>query len=570
MSWTAIRRGALVAACTAAVVGTAVIGEASVAPPTGDLMRLIIRESAPGTAAAETAVRALGGQVVSRLSIIGGFVADVPAASVSELRQTPAVAHAWQDGSVRVRDDAAPMYDCDDDAAADDDQGLECYDAFPPNKAWPKAIGLHAVPPETAGEGVTIAVLDTGITKTRDFGDRVVARVDLTPDGDGYDGYGHGTNMAGIVGADGARSGGKWRGVATGVSLLPVKVADWNGATDVSVVLAAMEWIAVHREEYGIDILSLSYGTDSSQTYELDPLDFAVERLWSFGVVVVAAAGNRGEGGSKIDKPGDDPRVITVGAADLHGTVRTADDTVAPFSSRGPTHDGVAKPDLVAPGITIVSQRAPKSTLDAMRPTARVGKHYFKGTGTSQATAMVAGVAALVLDAAPGLSPDQVKKILITTATPMAESPYGSGAGLVNADRAVDLASTAPPDVEPPDVEPSTGAGSIDASRGGTKPYADLDGDGVPEQVSGEIDVLGATFDSELWAARPWTETTWAASPWSALTNVSPGWTETAWPPDSWPGMGWDEGSWTAKSWRDAGWDPSNWTAKSWRAAAWN
>ena len=548
------RRTALMAACTASVVGLAVVGEAPADPPTGDVVRMIVQESAPSSAAAENAVRALGGVVLSSLSIIDGFVADLPLSAVDQLRRSGAVSHAWTDGAVRMSDDP----------------GLEPYDALPPNTAWQKAIGLHALAPEATGAGVTVAVLDTGITRTMDFGQRVLARVDLTPDGNGYDGYGHGTNMAGIVGADGARSGGKWRGVATGVSLLPVKVASWNGATDVSVVLAAMEWIAVHREEYGIDVLSLSFGTDSSQSYELDPLDFAVERLWQAGVVIVAAAGNRGEGGSKIDKPGDDPLVITVGAADLHGTVGTSDDTVAPFSSRGPTQDGVAKPDLVAPGITIVSQRAPKSTSDAMRPTARVGRHYFKGTGTSQATAMVAGVAALVLDAAPDLTPDQVKEILLTTSTPMAEGPNGAGAGLVHADRAVDLATTAPPDPEPSDAEPSTGTGAVDSSRGGTKPYTDLDGDGEPEQVSGEIDVLGNPFDTRDWAARPWTETTWATSPWVGLTNVSPGWTATAWPPDSWPGMGWDEGSWTAKSWRDAGWNPDNWTAKSWRAAAWN
>ncbi|MDQ3450402.1 MAG: S8 family peptidase [Actinomycetota bacterium] len=549
-----MRRAFVIATCTASVLGIATAGWTPSRVSDDVPIRLIIQESAPSTPAAESLVASLGGQVLSQLGIVGGFAAVLPTSALTDLQRSDAIAYAWPDGQVRMSDTP----------------GLEEYDVLPPNRVWQDAIGLDGVGPEITGAGVTVAVLDTGITRRLDFGYRVTARVDLTPDGDGYDEYGHGTHMAGIVGGDGARSDGRWRGSAPGVTLLPVKVASWNGATDVSVVLAAMEWIAVHRDEYGIDILSLSFGTDSSQDYEIDPLDFAVERLWNAGVVIVAAAGNRGEGGSKIDKPGDDPRVITVGAADLHDTVGTADDTVALFSSRGPTQDGVAKPDLVAPGITIVSQRAPGSTIDAMRPAARLGKHHFKGTGTSQSTAMVAGVAALVLDAAPGLSPDQVKEILLTTASPMTEGVNGAGAGLVNAERAVDLATTAPPDSPPPTATPSTGEGSIDSSRGNTKPYTDLDGDGDPEQVSGEIDVLGSPFDSTAWAARPWNATAWAASPWSTLTNVSPGWMSTVWPPDSWAGLGWDENSWTAKSWRDADWNPGNWTAKSWRAAAWN
>ena len=300
----------------------------------------------------------------------------------------------------------------DDD---DDPETLEGYDDVAPNVVWPDAVGLGSLPAGADGSGVTVAVLDTGVTRVPELGDRVLARVDLTPEGDGYDRYGHGTHMTGIVAGDGNSADGGWRGVAPGVNVVSVKVAGWNGATDVTAVIAGLEWVAAHREEYGIRVVNISFGTDSSQKYLEDPLDFAVERLWDAGILVVAAAGNRGAGGSKIDKPADDPFVLTVGAADLRGTVDSSDDRVAPFSSCGPTGDGVAKPDLVAPGVSIVSSRAPGSTIDAMRPGARLGESGFKGTGTSQATAIVSGIAALMFEARPSLTPDEAKAALVGT-----------------------------------------------------------------------------------------------------------------------------------------------------------
>ena len=149
------------------------------------------------------------------------------------------------------------------------------------------------------------------------------------------------------------------------------------------------------------------------QPYALDPLDAAVERAWAAGITVVVSAGNRGSGIGTINKPGDDPYVITVGAADLNGTTDRSDDQVAPFSSRGPTQDGFEKPDLVAPGITIVSTRSVGSTIDQQHPDAVVDANYFKGTGTSQAAAIVSGVVALMYDVNPSLKPNQVKGMLL-------------------------------------------------------------------------------------------------------------------------------------------------------------
>jgi serine protease AprX len=441
-----------------------------------------------------------------------------------------------------------------------------------PNVVWPEAVGLGSLPVEADGAGVTVAVLDTGVTRVPELGDRVLARVDLTPEGDGYDRFGHGTHMTGIVAGDGNSAAGEWRGVAPGVNVVSVKVAGWNSATDVTAVIAGLEWVAAHREEYGIRVINISFGTDSSQKYLEDPLDYAVERLWDAGILVVAAAGNRGAGGSKIDKPGDDPFVLTVGAADLRGTVDSGDDLVAPFSSCGPTGDGVSKPDLVAPGVGIVSSRAPGSTLDAMRPGARVGEHGFKGTGTSQATAIVSGIAALMFQARPSLTPDEAKAALVGTTTRALAGQPCAGAGLVHAGRAVQAAAdgTLQQTAAQVSAQRSSGLGSIDGTRGSHKPYTDLNRDGVPEQVSGELDTIGNPWQREQWASRPWTADTWADSPWAPLTTVTPGWHDAVGPLGTWPGMGWEESSWTAKSWRDAGWAPGTWSAKSWRDAGWN
>jgi serine protease AprX len=520
-----------------------------------------------------------GRQRLVALGLVGSVLAPCLAESVDA--SGPAMSAAdrrprWgddDDDEEEERDedddeDAAANSAGENDGAAngagddDDPETTIGYDALPPNLVWRDAIGVP-IGGDVDGSGVTVAVIDTGVTRVPELGDRVVARLDLTPDADGYDRFGHGTHMTGIVAGEGV-------GVAPGASVVSVKVAGWDGATDPSAVLAGLEWVAAHHEQYGIRVVNVSYGTDSSQKYLDDPLDFAVERLWEEGLVVVAAAGNRGAGGSKIDKPADDPLVITVGAADLNGTVGGADDTVAVFSGCGPTGDGIAKPDLLAPGIGILSTRAPDSTVDALRPAARFGD-LFKGSGTSQATAIVSGVAALMLDAEPGLTPDEVKATLIATASGDLAGQPCAGAGVVHAGRAVQAAAagTFAGASLHAGIPRASGLGSIDSTRGNHKPYTDLDGNGVAEQVSGELDLLGNPWRAPEWASA-WGERTWASSPWAPFTTVAAGWDPPTAPPAAQRRAAWDQTSWTAKSWREAGWVAETWTAKSWRDANWN
>jgi serine protease AprX len=457
-------------------------------------------------------------------------------------------------------------------AGDDEDEAtpVATYDTLPPDRMWRDAIRLDRVPGQFAGDGVTVAVLDTGVTRTGDLGDRVVARVDLSSERDGYDRYGHGTHMSGLVAGDGSASGGRWAGAAPGASIVSVKVAGWNGATDVSMVMAGLEWIAAHRERYGIRVVNVSYGTDSSQKWSEDPLNLAIERLWRAGVVVVAGAGNRGEGGSKIDKPADDPHVLTVGAADTRNTATTADDIVAPFSARGPTGEGVAKPDVVAPGANLVSHRAPQSTVDLARPLARIDERHVKGSGTSQAAAVVSGVVARMLDAAPALTPDQVKATLAETASPALAGASGAGAGLVDAAAAVEAARAERFADARQDLPLSSGTGALDSTRGSFKPYTDWKEPGKPEQLSGEVDALGRPWSSSQWASEAWSAGRWADSAWARHTSVASGWDPAPSMP-AWSGLGEDEVSWIAKSWGDAGaLGVPGWIAKSWGTAGWN
>ena len=457
-----------------------------------------------------------------------------------------------------------------DDAFEEGASTAADHDPKPPDDAWRAAVRLGEVPTEHDGDGVTVAVIDTGVSRVGDLGDRVLARVDLTPELDGYDRYGHGTHMIGLVAGDGNASAGRWAGAAPGASIVSVKVAGWNGATDVSMVLAGLHWVAANRQRYGIHVVNLSYGTDSSQKWSEDPLNLAVERLWRAGVLVVASAGNRAEGGSKIDKPADDPHVLTVGAADTRRTTTTSDDIVAPFSSRGPTGEGVAKPDILAPGVSVVSHSAPGGTISQRRPEARIDAEHSKGTGTSQAAAIVSGIAARMFDAAPDLTPDEAKAALIGTASPDLAGIPGAGAGLVNGAAAVEAAGSSRFEGTHQELPLSSGTAALDSTRGAFKPYTDWKESGKPEQLSGEWDALGRQWSSSIWAAQPWSPESWESSPWAAHTAVALGWSAPS-GAAPWSGVGDDAASWVAKSWGDAGQlGVPGWIAKSWGTANWN
>ena len=461
-------------------------------------------------------------------------------------------------------------------ALATDCASEACFDALPVDRSWRGAIDLDDVPNRYQGAGITVASIDTGVTPNVDLGPRLLARVDFTDDHDGLDTLGHGTHIAGLIAGSGVVMESQ-EGAAPEANLVSVKVAGWDGATDASTVIAALRWVVSNKDRYGIRVVSLAWGTDARSAVEGDPLAAAVERAVDAGLVVVVAAGNRGPG--RVTRPGDDASVITVGAADVHGTAAGGDDTIAPFSSFG-TIGGDRKPDLLAPGVSLISDRAPGSTVDAAHPGARVGDRLFKGSGTSQAAGIVAGVAARIIEANPGLTPAQVKAALVRSGDRRLAGP-AAGAGLIDAWVAVGsvlpfkrsgplsalpevtaLAATLP-------VGRSTGLGSLAAARGSAPLVADVDGDGLPDDLAGEVDALGAPW-TPLSLREPWTAATWAATAWAPrVAEIAGSAPAPPWTGPSAPLLAWDAAYWGARGLDDAGFDARYWGARYWGARYW-
>jgi len=419
------------------------------------------------------------------------------------------------------------------------------------------------------GEGVGVAVIDTGIAGMNDFAGRVVYGPDLSGEGTTIDSYGHGTVMAGVIGgsgADSASSGKFYTGVAPKATLVSVKAAGANGVTDVSTMLQAMHWVSAYKDQYNIRVLNLSWGTSSTQDPAVDPLNYAVQRLWKQGIVVVVAAGNSGPQSGTITKPGDDPVVITVGAYDDKQNTDPGDDVVSSWSSRGPTAQGLTKPDVVAPGRTLVSARAYGSTIEKDNPKALIAPSYIKGSGTSQAAAVTSGVAALLLAKRPDLTPDQVKHVLKSTASPMGSTAAtAQGAGRIRGDAAL-TASVLNASVQ---ATPATGMGSLEASRGGRNVQTDCNNDGVMDVIKGEITVHCQQWVPADWTGTSWTGTSWTGTSWTGTSWTGTSWTGTSWTGTSWTGTSWTGGTWTGTSWTGTSWTGTSWTGTSWTGTSW-
>jgi len=289
--------------------------------------------------------------------------------------------------------------------------------------AW---AGLVTTLGRTTGRGVGVAIIDSGVAAHPALAGRVVVNLDFTDErGRGVDRYGHGTHIAGIVGARslGRVMQGADSGMAPGAHLLNLKVLGADGAGRVSDVIAAIDWAVQNRQRYAIRVLNLSLGTAPTQSYRDDPLCQAVERAARAGLVVVASAGNLGQAEDgrtvlgSVTSPGISPFVITVGALRTQGTADPSDDEVAPWSSRGPTMvDHIVKPDLVAPGSRILSTAAAGGALMQQFPDRLVDgpgpMDYFSMSGTSMSAAVVSGAVALLLESKPTLTPLLVKLAL--------------------------------------------------------------------------------------------------------------------------------------------------------------
>jgi len=295
------------------------------------------------------------------------------------------------------------------------------------------------------GKGVTVAVVDSGVIKTKDLGKRVRSNANFNPAyHDAADRFGHGTFVAGVIAGSGSQSGNKYTGVAPRAEVLNVRVSNDQGMSTESDVVSALQWVLDNKAKYNIRVVNLSLNSSVAQSYHTSPLDAACEILWFNGIVVVVAAGNNGT--ATLYPPANDPFVITVGATDDKATLSTTDDVVATFSAYGTTESGFAKPDLVAPGKNIIGllPENDKLNMSAARIANRIDKTYFKMSGTSVSAPMVSGAVALLLQDEPNLTPDQVKYRLKATAnkTWPGYSATTSGAGYLDIYAAVNGTTT--------------------------------------------------------------------------------------------------------------------------------
>jgi serine protease AprX len=572
-------RALTVAAAAAMIAGMAGPAAAATAVVSSAEPVSVIVQELPGSGdAPERAVAALGGTVGRTLAVIDGFAARVPSHRLGVLRGAPGVHKVTEDATVTLNS-----------AEVDAQTGLNgslrriTHEMTGAAAMWDAGF---------TGAGVDVAMIDSGIVPVdglRTPG-KVVHGPDLsfeatqcdllgcTPSPVAtLDTYGHGTHLAGIIaGRDDAAPGtvtsatsGDFVGVAPDARVVSVKVADAMGRADVSQVISAIDWVIEHRKSDGLNIrvLNMSFGTDGLQSYLLDPLAYAAEQAWHAGIVVVASAGNRDSGDSRLDNPATDPYLIAVGGSDGLGTATTDDDIVPSWSAIG---DGSRYVDLVAPGQSVVSLRAPGSFLDGAHPGARTGERFFRGTGTSQSAAVVAGAAALLLEQRPGITPDQVKALLTGTARDLpAADARAQGEGLL--DLAAAQAAPTPDAVQKWDR--STGRGELEKARG----TAHVVQDGV--KLTGEKTWQGlswapAAFSDRLAKAAknagPLSEKTWNGLSWNGLSWNGLSWNGLSWNGLSWNGLSWNGLSWNGLSWNGLSWNGVDWNGLSWNGLSWN
>ncbi len=521
------------AAVIAALAGTSL---ASVPAASASSDETVI-VTATGLVNAAAAVLGLGGSIETQFHLIDGVEAVIPTAVEPLLAALPGII-VTPDVSVTV-------------------QGTpESTGPHTPSDAFLAQTGATRLASAgDTGQGVTVAVLDTGIDNLPDFSGRLIGGVDLTGGNNPFqDSYGHGTFVAGLIAGNGASSGGRYSGEAPGANLVSIKVAGASGTTDLATLILGLQWAVDHQASDGIKVLNMSLGFQTDMSTVINPLDQAVQAVWGSGIAVVVSAGNAGPFNGTILSPGDDPLVITVGALDDMASSSVAGDEMADFSSVGPTSpDGWAKPDLVASGRSVVSLAAPGSTIYDDYPSALVGSANFVGSGTSFSAAITSGAAALVLADHPRLTPDQLKARLLGATDPgPVGNPFVDGHGALDAYAAAT-------------------AGPMNLRQSAALLLPTLPGTTVSLAPTGPVD----TWNPSLWSGTSWAQgpsdsSTWDGLAWNGGDWNGWTWTGRAWNDGDWDGAAWNGADWTGRAWNDSGWAGSAWNGSAWNGSAWN
>ena len=399
------------------------------------------------------------------------------------------------------------------------------------NQLWPLVSGSSGNWSSLGGPGAkngpSIAIVDSGIQPRADFGggpsgggpdSRIIASVDLASfDPTAGDSDGHGTFVAGIAGGQ----ANAYAGADPAANLVDVKVIGSNGMGLTSDVIRGCQWILANASTYNIRVANFSLTSDITAPFYADPLDRAVEQLWFNGITVVAAAGNYGSASGPsgvLHSPGDDPFVITVGAADVNGTKDTKDDTIAPWSAWGSTIDGFEKPEVAAPGRYMIGPVPNNATLISEHPGNVVAPGYIELSGTSFAAPVVSAAAAVILGKHSGFTPDQVKGALMLTAQPL-----NSSAGLAG------------------------GVGEINAAKGVGVNSPPNPNAGIDQYVTSTPGPTGSSY-------------TFDSASWNSAAQASA----------SWNSASWNSASWNSASWNSASRNSASWNSDSWNSASWN
>ncbi len=454
----------------------------------------VIISRVKGTTTADDKVKEIGGAKIKDIPA-EAFVAIVKGKKLAELGKAENVKYVTLD---------APM------------RGTGTIDASKLATLYPQVVqatGLWSGSTPLTGAGIGVAVLDTGIQgslsdwKDASGNSRIATKVLFNSNTTSMsDGHGHGTHVAGIIAGNSwqvtdTAIKGKYVGIAPEARLINVKVSDDAGMSYVSDVVMAIDWVINNRKTYNIRVMNLSLVSGTPESYLTSILDAAVERAWFNGIFVVVAAGNAGPD-TMYYPPANDPFVMTVGAADPLGTIAQGDDTIAPWSSYGTTQDGFSKPEAVAPGRYMVSTLASGgSTLAKQFPDRIVDSNYLRLSGTSMAAPVVAGVAALAFEAHPEWTNDQVKWLLMNTATKLGTTDAN---GVFTA-------------------HPGQGAGEIHAAKvatySATPGYANQGTLISPLLVTSDGSVTYSTDTTASWSTASWSTASWSTASWSTSSS---------------------------------------------------
>ena len=519
----------LVGLVTTALAGTTVVGVPAASASSTETVIV----TASGLLSPVTAVGDVLGTVLTKFHIINGVEASIPTVLEPLLAALPGIT-VTPDVSVSVQ------------------STVESTGPHTPSDEFLQQTGATQLfAGGDTGQGVTVAVLDTGIDDLPDFAGRLIGGVDLTGGNNPFqDSFGHGTFVAGLIAGNGASSGGQYEGEAPGADLVSVKVAGATGQTDLATVIEGVQWAVDNQPAYNIRVLNMSLGFQPFESTVVNPLDQAVQAAWNSGIAVVASAGNAGPSNGTILSPGDDPLVITVGSLDDMAQPVVADDEMTNFSSAGPTSpDGWAKPDLVTSGRSVVSLAAPGSTIYNENPSARIGSGNFVGSGTSFSTAITSGAAALILADNPSLTPDQLKARLLGTTSPgPVGNPFVDGHGALNANAAA-----------------TAGPMNLGQSVVGTV----LTLLGATVSLS-PVTSLANTWNASLWSGVSWPQGSVSSKSWNGSAWNGSAWNGFAWSSKAWNDGGWASAAWDGSVWAGAAWDGTAWQGSVWAGAAWN